>query len=361
MYANFPYAWVVRHVQHSSAEHSRASPTPNTEVCMFTQLVVPVDGSPLAEQALGPAASIARHTGGRVDIVRVHQPPFIAGLANESAEQRILDTEDAYLEMIVDEVFRATAIRATHALLTGKVIEMICARASDLKADLIVMTSHGRTGLSRSWLGSVADGLIRHTDVPVLMLRSQSRKEDRQLSHRSFRRILVLLDGSKDAEEILSASMSLAVSDNASLVLLRVVQPIPLPTSQAGSPFGMPDIGIPAVLAVVEDVQATEESRAAALHQLNEVASRLALCGATQIESHVSVAIHVAEAIGEFAATHYIDAIAMCSHGRGASRLLMGSVADTVLRATHVPVLLYRPAGVHARRNIDIPPTEAAS
>ena len=190
------------------------------------------------------------------------------------------------------------------------------------------------------------------------MLRAQSRKEDRKLSHQPFRRILVLLDGSKDAEEIIAASLSLAERDNAGLVLLRVVPPLHLSSAQAGSPFGMPGIGIPSVLALVEDVQATEESRAAAMHELGQVATRLFLAGATQIETHVKVAEHVAEAIGEFVAAHDIDAIAMCSHGRCASRLLMGSVADKVLRATHGSVLLYRPTSAHPTTSGDNSDTE---
>ena len=100
----------------------------------------------------------------------------MSGLGNESADQHLLEHEHTYLETIADEFSSGGAVPATHALLTGKVVAMNWAGASDVTADLIVMTSHGPTGLSRTWLGNVADGLIRHTDVPVLILRPQSRK-----------------------------------------------------------------------------------------------------------------------------------------------------------------------------------------
>ncbi len=321
---------------------------------MFKQLLVPVDGSPLAEQALGPAAYIARRSGGRLDIVRVHQPLPVTDFADDSVDQALMQAEHAYLESIADEVTSGSTTPVTHVLLRGDVVDMICARATDRHADLIVITTHGRTGLSRSWLGSVADGLIRHAHVPVLLLRAQSRKADHNAAQHPFRRILVLLDGSSESEEVLSAATTLAAVDQSDVVLLRIVQPLPSSTAYAGMPFGIPDIGIPVALAVVEDTPATEALYASAMHELEQIKARLNGAG-TNVETHVEVAEHIAQGIIDFTAEHDIDTIAMCSHGRGASRLFVGSVADKVLRATHLPILLHRPDHTRAAGHVPRP------
>jgi nucleotide-binding universal stress UspA family protein len=313
---------------------------------MFKQILVPLDGSPLAEQALGEASLIARHAGGHLDVILVHQSKSVRGVATDPDEEQQLEKDHAYLETIVAGLPNGAAVAATHALLRGEdVVETISARAHDLMADLIVITSHGRTGLSRTLLGSVADALIRTAAIPVLMLRSQSRKKDRAAAPHNFQRILVLLDGSKESQGVLSAAASLGAASNADLVLLRVVQPMPLATANAGIPFGIPDIGIPSAMSLVEDPQATEERRAAAMNDLSQIAATLDRSGTSNVETHVAIAEHVAPSIIDFVAAHDIDVVAMCTHGRGASRLFMGSVADKVLQGTHLPMLMYRPNG----------------
>jgi nucleotide-binding universal stress UspA family protein len=98
----------------------------------------------------------------------------------------------------------------------------------------------------------------------------------------------------------------------------------------------------------VEDAAATARLAHEAKLELAAVARMLAERGVDAIESHVVVADHVAQAIIEFAADHDVDAIAMSTHGRGASPFAMGSVADKVLRASEVPMLLQRPVAVSA-------------
>jgi nucleotide-binding universal stress UspA family protein len=115
----------------------------------------------------------------------------------------------------------------------GGVVEMICQRAHDVDADLIVMTSHGRTGLSRMWLGSVADGVIRRSSVPVLLLRPVE-NENRHAAAHVFKKILVPLDGSAVGADALPPAQALAHLSGARLVLLRVVQPVPMILVDAG-------------------------------------------------------------------------------------------------------------------------------
>src|SRR5512132_1853966 len=139
---------------------------------MFKKLLVPLDRSPLAEQAIGQAAAIARASQADIDLALVHQPFPFNGFADAPWSADAWAEEQHYLESIAAELSSGSSVPVTYAALKGEPVEMICQRIRDVHADLVVMTSHGRTGLSRSWLGSIADGVLRHSTVPVLMLRA---------------------------------------------------------------------------------------------------------------------------------------------------------------------------------------------
>jgi nucleotide-binding universal stress UspA family protein len=230
-------------------------------------------------------------------------------------------------------------------VLRGEAVDTICTRAREIDADLIVMTSHGRTGLSRAWLGSVADGVLRHSAIPVLMLRPVESKTDRLAAHHLFKHILVPLDGSALAADILSSAAALARCDGARVTLLRVVQPVPLMAVDVDMAFTYPPF--------VQDDEATGQLVDEAKQQLDEVSRRLGDETGISAGAHVVVAGHVAQAILDFASGHAVDVIAMSTHGRGASRFFVGSVADKVLRASGLPMLLHRPTGV--RETVDAP------
>jgi nucleotide-binding universal stress UspA family protein len=221
---------------------------------------------------------------------------------------------------------------------------MICQRAHDVDADLIVMTSHGRTGLSRSWLGSVADAVLRRSAVPVLLQRPIEGKSRRDAAHHLFKHVLVPLDGSGRAAEILSSASSLARSSGARVTLLRAVQPVPAIIADAGLPFIYPP--------TIQDDVATARLVDEAKQEIAEVARRLRVDGVA-VEAHVVVAAHIASAILDFARGHDVDVIAMTTHGRGASRLLIGSVADKVIRGSGLPMLLHRPLSVEAEAHAE--------
>lgn len=305
---------------------------------MFRKLLVPLDRSPLAEQAVGQAAAIARASHAEIDLVLVHQPLPFAGFNDEpwNAEQK--DDEDKYLEWIAEELASGASLVATHGVVRGEAVDMICKRAWEIDADLIVMTSHGRTGLSRAWLGSVADGVLRHSAIPVLMLRPVENKADRLAAHHPFNHLLVPLDGSALAADILSSASSLARSCGARVTLLRVVPPVPLMTVDVDMSYGPPPF--------IQDDKATDLLIEEAKQQLDEVARRLADGMGISVDAHVILSSRVAQAIIDFAGSHTIDAITMSTHGRGASRFLLGSVADKVLRGSGLPMLLHRPIGV---------------
>lgn len=305
---------------------------------MFTRILVPLDRSALAEQALGLAAFIARPAGAGIDVTMVHEP-LETGL--ESALEPLLEAEHKYLESVVSEV-ELGKIKASHALLRGDPAEMICARAMDVDADLIVMTSHGRTGLSRAWLGSVADAVVRHSTLPVLVRRPRSGDHSWKSERPVINRILVPLDSAALATDILPTAVSLAQCSKARLLLLQVVQPVPLAAYDATSPY--------VVSLAVPDEPATQCLLEEADRHLAGLARQLLAQGVAGVDTHVMRAAHVAQSIVAFAANHHADVIAMSTHGRGASRLVIGSVVDKVRRGCDLPMLLRRPVAVSEDR-----------
>jgi nucleotide-binding universal stress UspA family protein len=302
---------------------------------MFKKLLVPLDRSALAEEALGPAGAIARASHAAVDVVLVHQPLPFAGWNDTPWNAEQATDEDAYLESTVAELISGASIPATHAILRGDPVDAICLRARDVGADLIVMTSHGRTGFSRAWVGSVADGVVRRSEAPVLMLPPATQKAKRIGLHGLFKRMLVPLDGSTLATEILAPASALATCSGARIELLRVVLPVPLPISDAGVPYSY--------TSWIPDDVATKRVADHARLQLTNVASTLSKESGLEVEAHVVVAATVAQAILDFAAGNAVDVIAMSSRGRGASRLVIGSVADKLLRGSGLPIMLKHP------------------
>ncbi len=300
---------------------------------MLRSILVPLDRSPLAEQALGQAAAIARASTGHLDLVLVHQPLPFAGFSDAPWNGQAHDDEQVYLDAVAAEL-QADGISVTSAVMSGDPVDLICRRAVDVNADLIVMTSHGRTGLSRFWLGSVADGVLRTSSVPVLLLRPISGKTRRDAAHQPFKRIVVPLDGSGEAGEMLASAAMIARVSDSRVSLLRVVQPVPVVLLDAGLPFAYPP--------GVRDEPATQRLVEDAKQQVADAARELRRDGATDVDAHVAVDVNVAQAILDFARGIDANLIAMSSHGRGASRLVLGSVADKVLRGSPLPMLLRR-------------------
>jgi nucleotide-binding universal stress UspA family protein len=302
---------------------------------MFRKLLVPLDRSSLAEEAIGQAASIARESGATIDLVLAHEPFAFGGFADLPWESD-LSAERQYLESIAAELESGAHVRATCAVVRGAPGEMIGQRARDIGADLIVMTSHGRTGFSRAWLGSVADAVMRKSAIPVLMLRSERGTANPRTAAKRVEWILVPMDGSGLAVGILPAAMNLARVAQASIILLRVVPVIPVMTAYEPT---VPVTSMP----IVPDKSATQQMADEANTELASVARRLHEDTGVAVEAEVVVAEQIAQAIVDQVSARDVDVVAMSTHGRGASRWVFGSVADKVLRSSRVPVLLYRP------------------
>lgn len=300
---------------------------------MPASILLPLDGSSFSEHALGAALDLARRLGGRLHLVHVHEAPAqLPGDASVMVEAQLGPVlraqEEDYLRTIAERCVAAGVTPRT-ALLRGSVATAIAGYIQDAAIDLVVMTTHGRGGISRAWVGSVADAVVRRAAVPVILLRPHDGAQ--QAEPLCCQHVLVTLDGSPLAEGVLEPVGTLAKVFGPRLTLFRVVAPLQVSADPAGPAVLTQDPA--AIQRAVEGAQAYLEHIAAPLR-----AAGLAVETAAQVHSVPAVAIL------DYAATHAVDTIAMATHGRGGwSRVALGSVADKVMRGTLMPVLLYRP------------------
>ena len=307
-------------------------------------LLVPLDGSALAETALHTAIALARRSpGARLEaVVVLTPPPAVVQVSGAPVTDRRFD-HDLYAEteryaaaMRQQLLALAPDLAPSLTLLYGDAAERIAHFAREGEYDVIVMTTHGRTGVSRAWLGSVADGVLRLSSVPVLLLREETAvvpTADAPL----FTDVVVPLDEGKVSEEILADVLAVA-GTSARVHLVHVVVPprwLPPPSALEIVGAGEP---------TVEDAgDLVYERRDAAVQRLGRVAEQLRARG---VEVQVQIPVHASPAEAILAGAHGAGAslIAMTTHARrGAGRLLLGSVADKVVRGATVPVLVRMP------------------
>jgi nucleotide-binding universal stress UspA family protein len=313
---------------------------------MYRTIIVPLDGSPLAEQALPAATMLASRGGAKVALIRVHNSyplePLAAALEapNDARWNEILRAdENEYLARIALRIETEVGRVVSTALLDGGIMEGICAFVGTVPAPLIVMSTHGLSGFSRMWLGSVADGVVRHTTAPVLLIRGDEKSppqpEDRT---QGFQNIVVPVDGSPFAEQVLEHAVELAHITHARVLLLEIVRPLRPPIYASVPEY-------PMQLTPEEFIeQTTQELVARAEGYVSKLAARLRAAHAPlDIRAEVRTANEAAGVIIETAKRRGADLIAMATHGRGVSRLVVGSVADKVLRGGPGALLLIRP------------------
>jgi nucleotide-binding universal stress UspA family protein len=305
---------------------------------MIRSLFVPVDGSAFGEHSLPLAFSLARRANARIRIARVHElfPPAyggavqFAGMVDDAVRQR----ENSYLDDLRRRLPDDVAGRTTVELLDGEVVPTLKERADT--ADLVVMTTHGYGPLARFWLGSVADELPRVVRTPVLLVRPGEHPADLR-AEVGVKQILVALDGSKAAEDILGPVTDVATIAGATIQLVRVVPPLLI---EGGSGSHDDDARGPTLLDELRQEQRAELERTEAY--LASVAARTASTGLT-VQTRVLLAEKPAVAILREAEVAGADLMALATHGRrGLPRLLIGSVADKLIRGSNLSVLINR-------------------
>jgi len=310
---------------------------------MIRKIIVPLDGSPFGEHALPSALAIARRAGAEVQIVHVNVPAPLLYAGGEIVTDLdlttpLLEQGKKYLRAVAGRIAKIATVPITQRLLDGPIADALAADIETEKADLVVMCTHGRGPLSRFWLGSVADRLIRESTAPILLVRPQAESPD-FCSDAALSRVLVPLDGSELAEQVLETVRGFSQLMGANLLLLRVIQPVVL-GNYVATPEG---IAVYTEKLVEQLEEMEEQSFREAADYLDGVARHLRADGLavrTRVVSHDQPSA----AILDQARADSADLIALATHGRrGISRLFLGSVADKVLRGTSLPVLLQRP------------------
>jgi nucleotide-binding universal stress UspA family protein len=304
---------------------------------MYHSILVPLDGSAFGEQALPLALSIARRAQVPLQVAHVHVP-----LAPEYGEPRLgFDGTDdprlhaqetAYLTDVVKRLTAIGKVPVTSVRLEGSVAEMLPAHAIATGADLIVMTTHGRGPISRFWLGSVADQLIRRSPIPLLLVRPREEAPD-FTKEPTLPHLLIPLDGSPLAEQIIEPALDLGTVMRADYTLLRVVEPLML--------VGPDPLGA----VYVQETEAEQKHRQdEAYVYLDRVAHKLRE-RSVKVHTRIVASSHTAAAILETAREQVMSLIALRTHGRGGlARFFLGSVADKVIRGSALPVLVCRPS-----------------
>jgi nucleotide-binding universal stress UspA family protein len=297
---------------------------------MYQKILVPVDQSRFSENAIAYAAALARETHGTVHICLVHTG--LAGAIRTGSPLVVEATLDAeiehderhYLEQLAARTKAEYLIEATWQLLRGPIARAIEAYVVEQDIDLMVMSTHGRGGLRRAWLGSVADRLVRNLPVPLLLVRPIVDLPRTP----PFHSVVAGLDGSVIAESALRAAQPMIALD-AQLTLTRVVVP-PLIATNGYFPQTVR----------LSRIELTRE-RAEADVYTNALAERLTTAG-WKARANVVLSLQPADAILETANSVKADVIVVGTHGRNpVSRAFIGSVADKVIRGTDVPVFVF--------------------
>ncbi len=279
----------------------------------FRRILVPMDGSSEAEVALGAIMPLARAYG----------PEVIVFCVLEGADPSM--KAPAYLAKAC-AALRANGVNASLDVREGKPAEQILAYAKEKNVDLIALSTHGRTGARRVVAGSVTEAVLRRAGVPLLVCRPGTVQPE-------WKRILVALDGSPRAEEVLEDVVPLARKLGVAVSLVKVALPV---VSGAG-------VGEFPIVILAEDP----------MPYLNDAAKRLQTLGVdarpTGLEGRAAFEVlrHAAESGANL--------IAMTTHGRtGLARVLLGSIAEEILRHAPCPVLVRRTqtAAVEAARSV---------
>jgi nucleotide-binding universal stress UspA family protein len=301
----------------------------------YRSIYVPLDGTPFAEHALPLAAAIARRCNAALKLALVHLPVPALAVALEVPDVKVQLDEEAraseltYLAKTIDRVSQLMDVTATGTILDGEVTRALGDHLEQSGADLVIIATHGRGPVSRFWLGSVADQLMRQLHMPVLILRAgENTPPPVELRH-----ILITLDGSPFAEQALTGAVTLGGPYGAEYSLLMVVEP------------PRPIVDPSAMVLVPVAVDGEVYSMATATGYLETQAEPLRQEG-FRVRTHAICAegAGVAATIVAQAETLGIDVVAIASHGAGGlRRLVVGSVADKVIRGSTRPTLVVRP------------------
>jgi nucleotide-binding universal stress UspA family protein len=288
----------------------------------FHKILCPIDFSAGSQQAMRVAARLA--TDADAELVLVHSsyvPPLaFAGdyMIPPPFLQDVTDDATRGLDDAVKEVKALGAKRVSAKLLAGLPWTTIVGELDDPTFDLVVVGTHGRTGLARILLGSVAEKVVRHAPCSVMAVRPDGEPK-------AFTSILCPIDFNVCSREAMELAAALAAPGGKGITLLHVID---VPVAYSGEP---------AVVDFVRDL----DKHAAAL--LDKWASELRPRAAVPITTRARIGSPGAQTLAVLDDDPTIDLVVVGSHGRtGISRVLLGSVAEKIVRHAKCPVLVAR-------------------
>lgn len=302
------------------------------EVVMYKKILLPLDGSTLAEQAIEPALTLAEQTGGKVILVQVPvmdlivSHPVIGGygvlLPDQSSDEAFAQA-NAYLSQIQNK-YQRSGITIVPMVVEGDPASAIVDTAVLEKADLIVMSTHGRSGLDRFIMGSVTEKVLQKAPCPVLALRSGD----------PIRNVLMTLDGSAMSETAVKPGLDLARGLGAHPIILRV--------DNRDSYLDQREL---------DEINHLESGLAEQVMDgfYNRIPDYVKRIVGQYEEEDGEIETTIAEGdpadyILRVAADKKVDVIVMATHGRtGLRRWLYGSTTNKVMRATGRSMLIVRP------------------
>lgn len=285
------------------------------------RILVPTDFSSTANNALSLATRIAKRFDAELHVLHVRvlrEDPHLDVPSQEQIE-RLAATADEGIEraLLSSDLGEGSVPTHPHLARGISAAEVITEMSRDLECDVIVMGTHGRRGLTSMLLGSVAGAVVRTAPVPVLSVRPEI-----DAGAQRIRRLLVPHDFSDQSELALEVAAAWARKLQASVNLVHVVEPVVYPEFYAIDTLGDHALG---------------KIRARSLDALKEVAAdRLA-----DIDCEVEVLVgRAGEIITQYAGSGEFHLTVMGTRGMSAlEHLLLGSVADYVLRRCPVPLL----------------------
>jgi nucleotide-binding universal stress UspA family protein len=310
---------------------------------MFEKMLVCLDGSDLAEQIIPYAEQQALRFGSEVHLLHVVEKLATITAAGEPElvleEQNRFQSEKfeapAYLES-VSATFRKRGVNVEYVTIEGTVGESIITYADQYGIDLIAIATHGRSGLGRAVFGSVADFVLRESGLPILIIKPQEIGTPQLAEAPAFEKILVCLDGSDLAEQIMPYAVEQALRFKAKMTLLEAVpEPVVFSPNVPGS------AGVPVRTPGTEETIKKEEAEAKAY--LEAKAGELLREKGLYVDC-ITMQGAAGEVIISYADSNGIDLITLATHGRsGLGRAVFGSVADYVLRDSGLPILVIKP------------------
>lgn len=293
------------------------------------RILVPLDGSSLAESVLPTVEMLTRCLRAELillHIIEEHAPQTVHGEPHLTSAAEA----EAYLSRVAQRLEPGIQVEQhVHSNEENDVALSVASHAAELRADMVAMCTHGRSGLRRVVSGSIAQQVLRRVETPVLLVRPRMRMPG------SLQNILVALDGTRSAEAALPVASYIAKRCGAALSLITVV---PTLTTVSGDNAASARL-IPLSTAITLD--ASEEQTA---QYLGTLAQRLIAAG-TQASSGVARG-DTTQRLLEAAASTQADLVVLATHARtGLSALWVGSVAAGIIARVDRPVLMVRISG----------------